>query len=58
MVQKMLIYIKTDYLVFLLINLSGYEPEYDPKLWNHPYIEGSHKHKLLTLDDIVPSTIN
>jgi hypothetical protein len=22
--------------------LSGYEPEYQPKLWSNPYIEGSH----------------
>ena len=36
--------------------LSGYEPAYDTKLWNHPYIEGSHNCYAF-LNDIVDSTV-
>jgi hypothetical protein len=41
---------------FLRNYLSGYEPKYDTKLWNHPYIEGSHNCYAYFLDDIVDAT--
>jgi hypothetical protein len=41
---------------FLRNYLSGYEPEYDTKLWGHPYIEGSHNCYAYFLNDVVEST--
>ena len=41
---------------FLRNYLSGYEPNYDTKLWGHPYIEGSHNCYAYFLDDVVDST--
>lgn len=42
---------------FLRQYLSGYEPAYDTKLWNHPYIEGSHNCYAYFLNDVVDSTV-
>ena len=34
---------------------SGDEPEYNPNIWSHPYIEGSHNCYAYFLDDIMTS---
>lgn len=40
---------------FLRKFTSGYEPEYNPDTWSHPYVEGSHNCYAYFLNDIMKS---